>query len=241
MLLATAASLLAVLVFDAPLHWKLAVGAVVAANPLAVRAAWFGVADAPSILFLVLAFALLSRSRHTSAAACLALSVLFKQFALIAIPFFAAMLVTQGVARQTLVRAAATFGGVIAVCFIPFAVADFGALWEDTVAYGTSTYRIIGYGLSGVLVELGIVERTGSYPFIWLALFVWAPLTVYLVLSQLRSRALWVGAVGFAISVFVLLYLSRVLQNSYLVWPLVGIALAVLLAVGPRHVSRTDA
>ena len=35
---------------------------------------------------------------------------------------------------------------------------------------------------------------------------------------------------AFSISMFVLLYLGRVLQNSYLVWPLAGIGLAYLLA-----------
>ncbi len=41
----------------------LAAGAALAANPLAVHGVWFGVADAPSLVFLLLAFALASRSR----------------------------------------------------------------------------------------------------------------------------------------------------------------------------------
>jgi hypothetical protein len=239
-LLATLGSLAALLLFDAPLPWKLAAGAVVAANPLAVRAAWFGVADMPSILLLLLAFALLTRSRYAGAAACLAASVLLKQFALVAIPFFAAMLVVRRVPRRTLWTTAAAFGGVLLAGFLPFAVADLGALWDDTVEYGASTYRIIGYGLAGILVEVDVIEnRTDPYPFALLALFVWVPVTAWLVWNQLRFRALWPGAVGFSVSILVLLYLGRVLQNSYLVWPLAGIALASVLAARDRG-PRTD-
>ena len=74
-----------------------------------------------------------------------------------------------------------------------------------------------------------IGSRFGYYPFAWLALFVWAPATAWLVWAQRRARALWPGAVYFAVSIFLLLFLGRVFQTSYLAWPLVGMALAVLI------------
>jgi hypothetical protein len=233
-LLCTLALFLAVLVFDAPLPWKLAVGAALAANPLAVRGAWFGTADAPSVLLTVLAFALVTRARYTLAAASLAGAVLLKQFALVALPFFAVMLLTRRVARVVLYRAAAVFGLVVVAGILPFAIADPGALWEDTIAYGAQTYRIIGYGLAGVLVEFRVVDRFGSYPFLPLALLLWLPATAWLVWTQWRSRRLWVGAAGFAASIFVLLYLARVFQNSYLIWPLTGLLVSFVLASSER-------
>ena len=75
-----------------------------------------------------------------------------------------------------------------------------------------------------------IDDRFDYYPFVPLALLVWLPITAWLLWSQRRAASLWSGAVGFAISMFVLLFISRVFQNSYLVWPLTGIALALLLA-----------
>ena len=42
------------------------------------------------------------------------------------------------------------------------------------------------------------------------------------------------AAAGFAVSMFALLYISRVLQNSYLVWPLVGLVAAFVLAAVER-------
>jgi hypothetical protein len=237
-LLCTLALFAAIFLFDAPLPWKLAVGAALAANPLATRAAWFGTADAPSLLLTVLAFALVARSRYVAAAASLAGAVLLKQFALVAAPFLAVMLLTRAVPRAVLYRAAAMFALVLAAGIAPFAIWDPGALWEDTIAYGAQTYRIIGYGLAGVLLELGVLEdRFGSYPFLPLALLVWLPLTAWLAWTQWRSRRLWVGAAAFAVSILVLLYLGRVFQNSYLIWPLTASLVACALASSERDAS----
>ncbi len=222
--------LVAALAFPGPLGWRLAFGVALAGNPLVVRAAWFGTADAPSLLALVLAFALLLRSRFAAAAALLATAVLLKQFALAAVPFFA-VLALRRAPRQRLRPAAGAFTAVLAAGFLPFLVAGPGALWDDTVRYGASTYRIVGYGLSHLLLKAGIIGgEFGSYPFLWLALLLWLPLTVWLVWRQLRTSAEWPHLVAFAISIFVLLFLGRVFQTSYLVWPLAAMALAGLVA-----------
>ena len=213
-------------------------GAALAANPLAAHGVWFGVADAPSLLFVLLAFALASRSRAVGAGACLAIAILLKQFALVALPFLVVLLLVVGTRRELLYRAGAAFAGVLLAGFLPFVVSDAGALWRDTITYGADTYRILGYGLAGILIELGMIEeRTDPYPFAYLAAFVWLPLTAWLVWIQLRARTAWVGAVAFSISMFVLLYLGRVLQNSYLFWPLAGISMAFLLAAAAPATS----
>jgi hypothetical protein len=237
-LLCTLGLFAAALLLDAPFPWKLAAGAALAANPLATRAAWFGTADAPSLLLTVLAFALVTRSRYVLAGASLGGAVLLKQFALVAAPFLAVMLLTRAVPRATLYRAAAAFALVLVAGILPFAIADPGALWDDTIAYGAQTYRIIGYSLAGVLLELGVLnDRFGAYPFLPLALVLWLPLTAWLAWTQLRSRRLWVGAAGFAVSIFVLLYLGRVFQNSYLIWPLTASLVAFVLAASERDAS----
>ena len=96
---------------EARSRWRLALGAVLVCNPIAVRSAWFGQNDAPSLLLLVLAFALVTRRRFAWAAAALAGAVLLKQFALVAAPFLALMIVKQGGALK---RPALAFGGVLA-------------------------------------------------------------------------------------------------------------------------------
>jgi Glycosyltransferase family 87 len=229
--LATVGCVLAFLLFPAPPAVRLALGAAVALSPVLVRGAWFGQADAPSLLCLVLAFALVARSRFVWAAGFLAVAVLLKQFALVAVPFFAVMMLQRRAARGALAWSAAVFGAVLVAGFLPFLLADAHAVWEDTIRYGAGTYRILGYGLSAILLNLDLIDdRYGSYPFAWLVALVWLPVTLYLLWQQRRSEELWEGAAGFAVSIFTLLFIARVFQTSYLAWPLVGIALAFALA-----------
>jgi uncharacterized membrane protein len=143
------------------------------------------------------------------------------------------MLVGRGLAREELRRAALAFGGVLAAGLLPFLAWDPVAFWEDTVKYGAGTYKIVGYGLSAIMVELGILEdREGEYPFVLFALLLWLPLTVWLLIAQRRAGELWLGAAAFAISILVLLFIGRTFNNYYLVWPLVGAICAALMAAG---------
>ena len=235
-LLATIGCLFACLLFRGPPLQRLALGSALAASPLLVRGAWFGTADAPSILCVLLAFGLLTRRQLAAAAGLLAAAILLKQFALVAVPFFGLMLQQLCASRRELTRAGGTFGAILLAGLLPFLVADPGALWHDTIAYGAGTYRILGYGLSALLLNAHVLDdRYGSYPFAWLALLVWLPVTVWLLLLQRRSQRLWEGAAGFAVSIFVLLWIARVFQTSYLIWPLTGIAIAALLAAGENQ------
>jgi hypothetical protein len=236
-LLCTLAALGAALAFRAPLGWRLVIGALLVCNPIAVRSAWFGQNDAPSLLLLLAAFALVTRRRFGWAAAALAGAVLLKQFALVAIPFVALMLVNAGATRAELKRAALVFVGVLAVTILPFFIASPSAFWDDTVKYGAGTYRIVGYGLSAILVRIGIVaDRNGAYPFGLIALLTWLPLTVWLLYAQRRAGQLWLGAAGFALSILWLLFIGRTFNNYYLIWPLTGAAAAALIASGETPV-----
>jgi hypothetical protein len=230
-LLSTLALLPAALLFRGPLAWKLVLGAVLVCNPIAVRSAWFGQNDAPSLLLLVLAFALVTRRRFAWAAAALAGAILLKQFAVVALPFIALM-----VPREEWKRAGLTFAGVLAVGVLPFLIADPVAFYDDTVKYGAGTYRIVGYGLSGILIRLGILEdREGSYPFVLIAVLTWVPLTVWLLLAQRRAQELWIGAAAFAVSILWLMFIGRTFNNYYLIWPMTGALVAALMALGsPR-------
>jgi hypothetical protein len=227
-LLATLLMLPAALLFRAPLGWRLVIGAVLVCNPIAVRSCWFGQNDAPSLLLLVLAFALVTRRQFAAAAAALAGAVLMKQFAVAAIPFLALM-----IDREEWRRSALIFGGVLTAGVLPFLIADPAAFYDDTVKYGAGTYKIVGYGLSAILVRLGILEdRDGSYPFVLLALLTWVPLTAWLLLAQRRAGELWVGAAGFALSILWLVFIGRTFNNYYLLWPMTGALIAALMAWG---------
>ena len=234
-LLFTLGGFFAVMAFRGPLEWRLILGALVVANPIAVRSVWFGQNDAPALTLMILAFALASRGRFRWAAAVIAGAVLFKQFALIAVPFLALMMLKQGLERRELLRCGALSAAVFGVACLPFVVADPVAFWEDTVEFGAGTYKIVGYGLSAMLVRAGILEeRDGEYPFALIALLTWLPLTAYLLLQAHRARELWVPAAAFAISLLVLLFIGRTFNNYYLVWPMTGALIAAALATGER-------
>lgn len=239
-LLCTLAMLAAAMAFRAPLWARLAIGAVAVCNPIAVRSAWFGQNDAPSLLLVIAAFALVSRRRFGWAAAALAGAVLLKQFALVAAPFLALMLVHAEATRDELKRAALAFGGVLAAGVLPFLVADPAAFWDDTVKFGAGTYKIVGYGLSAIMIRVSILEdRDGSYPFALIALLTWVPLTAWLLYEQRRARRLWLGAAAFAISILWLMFIGRTFNNYYLVWPLTGALCAALLALAGAPASAS--
>jgi len=236
LVLASLAGIAVGLAFPGPLVWRLAAGALLAASPLMVRAAWFGTADAPSVLLTVLAFALALRRRYLWAAAALAAALLLKQFALVALPFLALVVLQEG-GRREAARAGAVFVAVVAAGVLPFFAWDPGAFWTDTIEYGGSIYRIVGYGLSGLLLKAGILDdRTGSYPFLLLLLLVWLPATAWLLWRQLRSVERWRAPAGFAVSIFLLIFVARVFHGSYLVWPLAGITVAALVAAVDQRV-----
>ena len=85
--LASLAMLAAAWTFPGPPWLRLVLGAVLAVNPLTLRAAWFGTADALSLAPLVVAFGLVARRRLGWAAAALGTAILIKQFAVVAVPF----------------------------------------------------------------------------------------------------------------------------------------------------------
>jgi hypothetical protein len=116
------------------------------------------------------------------------------------------------------------------VCVLPFLIAGPVAFYEDTIRYGAGTYRIVGYGLSAILVETGVLaDREGAYPFALLALLTWLPLTAWLLLLQRRRPAPWVAAVGFSLSILWLMFIGRTFNNYYLVWPMTGAVIAALM------------
>ena len=235
--LATLLLVPAALLFPGHFGCRLALGVALACNPVAVRLAWFGNGDAPCLLGIVAAFGLASRGRYRSAAAALAGAVLFKQFALAAVPALLVLIAMRSCRREA-VRAAAVGAAVLAVAFLPFVLASPAAVWSDTVVYGTSSFHVVSYGVAGILARFGLLGRHSTdYPALALMLLVWAPVTAYAALAQWRSKASWTAGAGFTVSVFVLLLIARVFQESYIIYPLSGVLVSMLLALERLEIS----
>jgi hypothetical protein len=237
--LASLALLAAAWAFPGPPWLRLVLGAVLAVNPLTLRAAWFGTADALSLAPLVLGFGLVARKRLGWAALALGSAILIKQFAVLAVPFLG-IVVWQTCGRQAAQRALAVVAGVVVAGTLPFFVWGPGALLSDTFEFGAGAYRVVGYGLSNLLVRADLVERTGSYPFVWLALLIWLPLTVFLCVRLAREREYWTAPLFAAVSWFLLFWLARVFQTSYLIYPLSSTVMAFAWRLGSEQ-SATSA
>ena len=232
MLLFALALVPAALLLPGPLELRLGAGALLAANPLVVRSTWFGILDAPVLLALVLAFACALRGRWGWTGALVGLALVEKQYAFVAIPFLA-VAAWQAGGRDALVRAGAWLLGVVAVVVLPFLAWGPSAFVHDTLVYGTSAYRIVGYGLSGILVDLDVVTRDGSYPFWLFALLLWLPVTAWLLVRQWRDPAPWRAALGFALSFLVLAWVARYFQTSGFAFPLAGLIVAAAIGLAP--------
>ena len=114
-----------------------------------------------------------------------------------------------------------------------------GAMQGGRHAARTIRRRILGrptepfrYSNHGDVAVIG--RRAGVTDIPWMGPFgQQGGITAWLLWSQWRARSSWAAAAGFASSMFVLLFLSRVFQTSYLLWPLSGIGVALLLASAP--------
>ena len=239
--LATLMLIPAALLYPGPYGHRLALGAALACNPVAVRLAWFGTADALCVLALVVAFGLATRRYARSAGAALAAAILLKQFAIAAVPSLLVLVLFRS-SRRGAWQAALVAGLAVAAGFLPFLAASPADLWKDTVAYGTGTFHVVGYGLSGILVRMGVVGRHSTgYPFFALVALVWLPITAYVTRLQLRSHVAWMAGAAFTISIFVLIAIARVFQESYIIYPLSGLIIGLLLSLeepARRSVTR---
>ena len=117
---------------------------------------------------------------------------------------------------------------------LPFLIADPVAFYDDTIKYGAGTYKIVGYGLSAIMVRLGILEdRDGSYPFALVALLTWAAAHGLAAHRPAPGRGALGGRGGLlALSLLWLLFIGRTFNNYYLVWPMTAGVMAALMAVG---------
>ena len=124
----------------------------VGGNPLAVHAEWFGDADTPSIVSSCSPGACV-RSRSVGSGRVLWRRGAASSSSRSSPCRSSAALLLPRCASEEDALAARRLTPPSSRRPRPFLVADAGALWDDTIAYGAETYRIIGYGLAGILLE----------------------------------------------------------------------------------------
>lgn len=187
-----------------------------------------GRSDAFALVWLVLSMYLLERKSVFWSAVMFGLALMSKQTIWFAVPFYFLYVWHVGIALRKpgaafVARSAATVGMVALVIAGPFLWWDARAFMTSVVLYlsgGTPTgYPISGYGLGMLLYGMNIIKDIHAYyPFVFWQLGLGIP-TIVLSLRFLGAK-LSVSRffVAYAVSLFVIWYVSRYFNNSHVTY-----------------------
>jgi len=217
---------------------------VVALNPIMGNDIIFGMNDSFVLAWMVLCVWLLHRGSPRLAAAVLGLALASKPTAWFLAPFFALYLARgcRGLRASVVqvVRRGWPAAIVFAVLVLPFVAWDPAAFYDDVWAWsaGTSStpYQIRGWGLSTLVLALGLVETDQSYFPFWIAQAALCLPAIALLLRKLWREpsiaSVWYGtAILFGLYSFA----SRFFNENY-----VGFLVALLALAALGH-TGTDA
>lgn len=195
-------------------------------NPLLVPFLIFGRNDVLVFTVLLAAFLCLADKRGILAAFLFGLACTVKLFAVAFAPAFLVVLIAQakGMNLSDRLRASIVPVLVCALTFLalilPFVLWNPSAFYDDVIRYtnGTSatSYPIVGYGLSKMLLNLGVIRtQTDSYPFWILQTIAVVPLLVLFLpkLARKPSASLMVFVGTFIL--FTFMFFSRFMNDNY--------------------------
>ncbi len=212
-------------------------------NPIMGNDIIFGMNDSFVLAWMVLSLWLLHRGRTGPAALALGLALASKPTAWFLAPFYALHLARGSAGIREAVKRIVTRGWPALVVFValvlPFVAWDPPAFYDDVWAWSAGTsatpYQIRGWGLSNLVLALGLVESDQSYFPFWIAQVALCLPVLYLLLRRQWRRPslarVWYGtAILFGLYSFV----SRFFNENY-----VGFLIA-LLALAALSDSRAD-
>ncbi|NLE77230.1 MAG: DUF2029 domain-containing protein [Chloroflexi bacterium] len=212
-------------------------------NPIMGSDVAFGQNDVFVLFWVVWALWLLQRRRFGWAAVSVGLACASKPTAWFLLPFYALYLAQEAVPGEPRrwaerLAQAARRGWPAAVVFLalmlPYFVWSPAAMWDDIWGWSSGTadvpYQVRGWGLSTVLLGLGLIpDRLAYFPFWAPQLLVCGPLLVGLLRRQARQNDLANVCLGYGALLFAFLYLSRFFNENYLGYLLAVMALGVLM------------
>jgi hypothetical protein len=188
------------------------------------------------VVMIIAGVALLSRGRPLLACLALGMSAAFKPFGALAIPLVLIVLWLQW--RRSSVfplRQAALCLVVVAapavLSTVPFLVWNAGAFWRDVVLFTNGgipdAFPMTGFGLSGILVALGVLAPGGTFPFGVLQLF-GVGAVYWLAWRRLRGQVSLSRFMGLYAAAFLVFgFLARFFVDNY-VAALLSFALCIL-------------
>lgn len=219
-------------------------------NPIMGSDVIFGQNDVFVLFWLVLTVWLLKRRRYGWASACCGLACASKPTAWFILPFYALYLAGEATLERPvpwdeIVHHAAQRGWPALVTFLglmlPYLLWGPAALWDDIWGWSSGTsaipYQVRGWGLSTLLLALGVLpDRMGYFPFWTLQAVFGVPALLWLLARQFRENTLGQMCLGYAALAFVVLFFSRFLNENYVGF-LAAIAALGLLVQEPEATS----
>lgn len=214
---------------------------VVALNPIMGNDIIFGMNDSFVLAWMVFSLWLLRRGRTRLAAGVLGLALASKPTAWFLAPFYALYLVRGcpgvGAALRRIIREAWPAVVVFAILVLPFAAWDPAAFYDDVWAWsaGTSStpYQIRGWGLSNLVLALGLVESDQSYfPFWIIQALVCAPALALLMRRLWREPSIASVWYGTAMLFGLYSFTSRFFNENYVGFLVALLALSALSDAG---------
>ncbi|MEA2633786.1 MAG: hypothetical protein QOH92_553 [Chloroflexota bacterium] len=205
--------------------------------------ATIGVTGHDDIMYIVAVFAglaLLSRRQNVLACLAFGFSAALKPFGALAVPLALIILYRQWkqtavFPRRQAILCLVTLAAPCVLSIVPFLFWNAGAFWRDVVLFTNGgiadAYPISGFGLSALLVALGIFRPSDYFPFGVLQLAALAPL-FWIALRVLPIRPTLGRFVGFyTAAFFAFAFLARFFAHNY-VATLVALACCVLPLAG---------
>ncbi len=209
------------------LAYRISLAAVVVLHPQLFPFVAEGRNDFFVLLFIFIGLALLVRERRTLGVLAIAIAAASKLHAAPLLLFVAAYLFWSDGSlplRARLARlASASWAGalVLAVTFIPFLLNDFGAFWDDVVAYNAGgaawSYPVSGMGFSAILRALGVISYPQQdFPFAAFQLAAGLPVAAWSLRRLRRDPHIATMLLGYAVTLTALVFFGRYLHGNHL-------------------------
>jgi hypothetical protein len=179
------------------------------------------------LLFLFAGLVLLRGERRTLGFLAIAIAASAKLHAGLLVPFAIAYLAWSASPlplRERTVRLVREIGpgiAVMAATFLPFMVNNFGAFWDDIVAYNAGgaawSYPVSGMGFGALLRTLGVISYPQQdFPFAAFQIAAALPLAAWSIQRLRRDARVATLLEGYALTLLAFLFFGRYFHGNHL-------------------------
>ena len=236
LLLFVLVGMLAVSLLPLPFQARFLVAAALLISPALPVMTITGHDDILYVAMIIAAIALLARGRSLLACLTFGLSAAFKPFGALAIPLVLIVLWLRWrrlsvFPRREAVLCLLAVAAPALLSIVPFLLWNAGAFWRDVVLFTNGgipdAFPMTGFGLSGILVGLGVLAPGGTFPFALLQLC-GVSAVYWLAWRRLRGQVSLGRFMGFYAAAFLVFgFLARFFVDNY-VAALMSFALCIL-------------